>query len=68
LFKDDGDGQTEPGELISLNDAGITEIQLRYKNVEEIASGGNRLAQITSFRFADGRSGHVADAILNYTV
>ncbi|MCC6145722.1 MAG: hypothetical protein IT368_18090 [Candidatus Hydrogenedentes bacterium] len=67
LFRDNGNGRTEEGELISLADAGITEISLGYTNVDQVASGGNRLAQIASFRRSDGTLGKTADAILNYT-
>lgn len=66
LFKDNGNGITENGELISLADAGIAEIQLGYKNVDERAAGGNRIAQVASYIRNDGRQGKVADALLNY--
>jgi hypothetical protein len=68
LFKDNGNGKTEEGELVSLSDAGIEEIMLGYRNVNQVASGGNRLAQLASFTFTDGRRGQAADAILNYMV
>lgn len=67
LFKDNGNGASESGELISLKDAGIDEISLGYRNTDEAASGGNRLGQVASFRYADGRRGVAADTILNYT-
>jgi len=68
LFMDNGNGKTEEGELISLQDAGIEEIQLGYRNVNEIVSGGNRIEQVASFKRNDGTHGTAADAILNYTV
>ena len=68
LFRDNGNGRTEEGELISLKDAGIAEIGLRYRNVSQRAAGGNALAQIASFRRADGSTGQAADALLNFTV
>lgn len=68
LFKDNGNGLTEPGELITLREAGIAEISLRYRNVDEAASGGNRMAQLATYRSADGSAGRAGDAILNYTV
>ena len=68
LFRDNGNGVTEQGELISLKDAGIAAIQLGYRNVNEVASGGNRIAQSAAFRRFDGSYGRVADSILNYTV
>lgn len=67
LWRDDGDGQTEDGELISLADGGINEISLGYRNVNQVAAGGNRLAQIASFVREDGSRGAAADAILNFT-
>ncbi len=68
LFRDNGNGTTEAGELISLADAGIESIDLNYQNVNEKAAGGNRIAQSTTFRYGDGRYGRAVDAILNYTV
>ena len=68
LFRDNGNGRTEAGELISLRDAGIKEIQLDYRNVDESAAGGNRLAQRAAFLREDGSKGNAADAILNFTV
>ena len=66
LFKDNGNGRTEPGELVSLTEAGIAEIGLNYRNVNNAASGGNRIAQIASYRRADGSVGQTADAILQF--
>ena len=66
LFKDNGNGTTEAGELVSLSDAGIASISLAYKDVNEAASGGNRTAQSSSFHYGDGRRGRVVDTILNY--
>lgn len=67
LFKDNGNGASEAGELISLQDAGIAEISLGYRNTDEAAAGGNRIGQVASFRYADGRRGSAVDTILNYT-
>jgi hypothetical protein len=67
LFRDNGNGKTEKGELISLAEAGIAEISLRYKDIDELTSGGNRLAQTGFFTRDDGTRGRAADAILNYT-
>ena len=67
LWRDDGDGQTEAGELIGLAEAGIEEISLGYRNVSQVAAGGNRIAQIASFLRNDGSRGTAADAILNFT-
>jgi hypothetical protein len=68
LWRDNGDGKSDPGELISLAEAGIEEISLQYRDVNLAAAGGNRLAQLATFRWSDGRLGNTADAILNYTV
>ncbi len=66
LFRDNGNGIQEEGELIGLKEAGISEISLGYRNVHQAAKGGNSLAQMASFRWLDGRTGQTADAILNY--
>jgi hypothetical protein len=68
LWRDNGDGKSDPGELLSLAEAGIEEISLQYRDVNLAAAGGNRLAQLATFRWSDGRLGNTADAILNYTV
>lgn len=68
LFKDNGNGITEKGELVSLAEAGVESISLGYTNVHERAAGGNVISQIASFRRAGGAYGRVADALLNYTV
>jgi hypothetical protein len=67
LFQDNGNGRTEKGELFSLAEAGISEINLQYREVNIQAQGGNRLAQIAQFKRTDGTTGNAADAILNYT-
>lgn len=66
LWKDNGNGATEPGELVTLKDAGVKEIDLGYRDVNEVVAGGNRVAQVSSFVRNDGTRGKVADAILNY--
>jgi len=67
LFRDNGDGRTDRGELITLAQAGIASLSLDYLEVDQAAEGGNRIAQIASFRRTDGSLGRTADAILNYT-
>lgn len=67
LFKDNGNGRTEPGELVSLAKAGIVELNLKYSNVSMTADGGNRIGQLATYRRADGSTGQTADTILNYT-
>jgi hypothetical protein len=67
LFRDNGNGATEDGELISLASAGIASIDLGYRNVSEITTGGNRIAQTAAYRRNDGSTGRAVDAVLNYT-
>ncbi len=66
LWKDNGNGITEPGELVSLTDEGITEIDLGYRNVNEAAANGNRITQLATFLRKDGTRGTAADVVLNY--
>jgi hypothetical protein len=68
LWADDGDGKTEEGELSSLADRGVREINLGYREIDEITSGGNLLAQDSFFTRTDGSQGRAADSILNFTV
>lgn len=68
LFKDNGNARTESGELMSLGAAGITEMSLKYTNVSLRTSGGNSIAQIASYRRADGSTGQTADSILNFKI
>lgn len=68
LFKDNGDGKTDAGELMTLSQAGIREIALGYRDVNEVAAGGNRITQVASFVRDDGSRGRAADAVLNFTV
>lgn len=67
LWRDNGNGVTEEGELVSLRDAGVSELSLAYRNVNQIAMGGNRLTQLASFARSDGTYGNAADAMLRYT-
>ncbi|MCF6286178.1 MAG: hypothetical protein L3K26_13450 [Candidatus Hydrogenedentes bacterium] len=66
LFRDNGNGVTESGELLRLAEAGIEEIDLNYREVDQRAAGGNRITQIASFLRSDGSRGKAADALLNY--
>ena len=68
LFRDNGNGVTEPGELVSLADAGIREVSLDYADVNQRAAGANRIAQTAWYRRIDETKGRAADAVLNYTV
>jgi hypothetical protein len=66
LWKDNGNGITEEGELLTLEQAGIADISLGYRNVNQAAAGGNRITQIASFLRTDGTRGTAADAMLSY--
>lgn len=66
LFRDNGNGITEAGELLTLVEAGIQEIDLGYRDTNERAAGGNRITQIASFLRSDGTRGQAVDALLNY--
>jgi hypothetical protein len=66
LFRDNGNGKTEAGELLSLAQAGISSLSLNYQDVDLAAAGGNRIAQVGEYRRADGTTGVLADALLNY--
>lgn len=68
LFRDNGNGRTEAGELISLADAGIKELRLDYADVNESIAGANRLAQSAWYRRIDGTKGRMGDAVVNYIV
>lgn len=68
VWRDNGNGRTEPGELLTLAQAGVQSISLNYTNRDEVAAGGNRIAQIASFQHSDGRQGRAADVLLNYIV
>ena len=68
LFVDNGNGRTDDGELVSLAEAGISEIDLNYRNVAQRAAGANHIGQTAFFRRDDGSRGAAADAILNFTV
>ncbi len=68
LFKDNGNGKTEAGELLGLEEAGITSLSLGYADTDQRAAGGNRITQIASFQRSDGTLGRTADAVLNYTI
>lgn len=57
----DGDGQTDGGELISLDAAGLTSLRVEYETRAE-EQNGNLLLERSSATFADGRSAEMADA------
>ena len=67
LFKDNGNGITEAGELMTLEEAGIESRSLNFADINRRISGGNRLEQIAAFRRTDGTAGQMGDAVLNFT-
>lgn len=67
LFRDNGNGVSEAGELVGLSEAGIAALNLAYANVNEAAAGGNRLAQAATYRRNNGTTGRAGDALLNFT-
>lgn len=66
LFRDNGNGKTDKGELLSLAAMDIESISLQYLDVNQSAAGGNRIAQTASYRTHSGRMGNASDAVLNY--
>lgn len=59
------DGISQYGELRSLSQVGIKEISLGYRDVNQRASGNNKITQTASFLRNNGTRGLVADALLN---
>jgi hypothetical protein len=69
LWFDNGDGQTDAGELLSLAEANISEINLVGVATGQSAStsnGGNVVFNTSSFTRSDGASGTVLDAGFAY--
>jgi len=62
------DGVSQATELFTLAQLGIASIDLGAKNVNEAASGGNRIAQRSFFTRNDGSRGAAVDALLNRLV
>jgi hypothetical protein len=58
-------GNSNLGQLLSLDQLGIQSINLNAKNVSEQAAGGNRIAQRSYFTRSDGSQGEAVDALLN---
>ena len=65
-WRDNGNGISEAGELLSMRDANIAAIRLDYRDVNKIASGGNRVTQVAAYQRVDGRYGLAGDVLLNY--
>jgi len=63
------DGQSQPEELISLTDAGVSAIGLAGRKTlyPASASAGNDVGLRGSFEWADGRQGEVYDVWFRYT-
>ena len=62
LWQDrDGDGQTDAGELVRLDEAGIAALRVAYE-VQAQEQNGNLLLERSEFSFADGRQAEMADA------
>ena len=59
LFRDNGNGVTEPGELLSLPRLNRLD-QPRLRGSGQTYAGGNRITQIASFAHADGSRGVAA--------
>ncbi len=56
------DGVCEEGETMSLKEAGITSINVGYKDVREDDGKGNLIGQVGQFTRDDGSTGLAADA------
>ena len=62
----DGDGETDAGELHSLEELEIASLDLNYKDVNKNLSNGNSITQISSFTKTDGTTGEMGDVNLSY--
>lgn len=62
LWKDaNGDGVTDEGELIGLDDAGVSSLGVGYTNGSQTDAQGNRHLQLGSFTRSDGSTGAMHD-------
>lgn len=67
LFVDrDGDGVNQRRESLTLREAGISAIDLDYRDVDRTDEHGNRITQVGGFRRADGGRGTIVDAHFGY--
>lgn len=48
LWKDNGDGVTQPGEVVALTEEGVAALKLSYSTVNALDAAGNILAQTNS--------------------
>lgn len=63
LWRDlNSDGVNQADESMSLEEAGIKSINLRYNNGGRLDAHGNVIGETSNFTWADGRQGAVADA------
>ncbi|WP_091753513.1 calcium-binding protein [Methylobacterium sp. ap11] len=60
----DGDGQTDVGELMTLDALGIREIGLATQGLDATTPQGTRLTAAGQVTFADGRTRRIFDAVL----
>jgi Ca2+-binding RTX toxin-like protein len=56
-----GNGVTDDGELLTLEQAGISAIEVDWKNIDYIDSAGNHHKQQGSFTRTDGTTGDITD-------
>jgi Ca2+-binding RTX toxin-like protein len=60
-----GNGQVDPGELKTLQQAGITSINLNAAAQSDDTDNGNTIVATSTFTFADGSTGNVDQVDLN---
>ncbi len=70
VWKDDGDGITEAGELFSLSDLDIVSIDLNASTPSGLEIEGHNISHVSSYTVDDGVSGaqtlEIVDAWFNY--
>ena len=54
IWKDNGNGITEDGEIVTLADLGVKEINLGYQNVNTVDSNGNSVLRSSTIVMNDG--------------
>lgn len=68
LFGNNGIDNDGKQELRTLTQMGIAAINLAYRNVDMVASGGNKPAQAGPCACIDRTSAHAPDVVRRYTV
>ena len=58
------DGSNQESESMSLLEAGIKSIQLKYDNLNKKDNSGNIIGQTSEFTRIDGSTGYSADMLL----